>query len=363
MPERPYVPGPDDAAVLALRAKVWGADHPHGSAAFFKWLFRDKPNGPGGGIISHKDGQVLGFAGYCRRSAAIGSTRLRIAHELEFMVDPDISGILSGRVGMRVVSGIAKLVRELGYDSSLNFPNDNSHRMLTSKLSRYEPVFSPDLFVRPLPGYTVSAEEYPSALKRLVMTIGGRAAASYSRIRAAGTAPGSGIEPITMFDERFDDFWGRLQRDGRLRFMRDAKTLNWRYVGHPVYHYSILAAASGGEISGYIVTSPRDVMGTRARLICDFAVAPDGPDTTRLRQSLLGAAIDEARASGAAAIVTECTQKDPVRGALARCGFLAIPPKLNPKPFRMVAKQFTDRGAATLHGDAWSFSWGDMDVV
>jgi hypothetical protein len=36
---------------------------------------------------------------------------------------------------------------------------------------------------------------------------------------------------------------------------RSAEYLNWRYLGHPLVHYEILAARRGGELRGYVVFS------------------------------------------------------------------------------------------------------------
>ncbi|RKF14746.1 hypothetical protein D6850_07655 [Roseovarius spongiae] len=356
MADRVFVPGEDDAAVLGLRARVWGADHPHTDPAYFKWLFRDSPAGTGTGVIYEKDGATIGFAGICAREAVMDGRRFRIAHGLDFMVDPDVSGVLSGRAGVRILQRHVQEAEKQGFDANLNYPNDNSHRMLVSKRVRYEPVLAPALYIRPISPWRGTADGAPSLARRVALT----AAAGYGRLRGIGISREAGIAEIDRCDERFDALWSRLCADGRLRFCRDARTLDWRYRQNPVYRYRILAAERDGALDGYIVTSKREIMDTSAELVCDLAVAHDAPGTAA---RLLRAAAGRARRDGVALLATQALSAGPTAAALRRTGFLRVPERLNPKPFRMIATAYTDAGKDALIGGNWSFAWGDMDVV
>jgi hypothetical protein len=192
------------------------------------------------------------------------------------------------------------------------------------------------------------------------MSLGGKATSLYSSLRALGAGKGIEIEEINSFDNCFDEFWKHLQTDGHLRFVRDAKTLNWRYVNHPLYSYRMFVALKDEKVIGYIVISPRDVMGTEAYLICDLCVV-DGQK--KVYEGLLCKAISEARKNKKSALVGQYLPDDQRRKSLSRCGFIGLPSKFNPKQFRMVAMSFNDQGSAVLAADNWSFNWGDMDVV
>ncbi len=361
MSEREFRPGRDDEAVLALRARVWGAAHPHCRPAFYSWLFGQAPAGTGGGIISEMDGRVVGFAGICPREARIGSTRLKVSHGLDFMVDPDLGGMLSGRVGLRTLKRHVILARKLGCDINLNFPNDNSHRMLTSDRLEYAPVFSSRLHVRPLGAIRLESGAGLGSATRVLAMTGGRAAALGATMRAALSRPANvHIEPLQRFDERFDGFWEQLARGDALYFTRDARALNWRYAEHPLNEYTILAATAAGRLLGYAVATRREVMGIDALLICDLCVQSG---MRGIHEALIGALVEGARRKKAGAVVAQSTSGDPLGRALARCGFLQVPQRLNPKPFRMVAMAYTGSGQAALSPQRWAFRWGDTDVV
>ncbi|WP_322867285.1 hypothetical protein U5922_014535 [Aquicoccus sp. G2-2] len=354
MADRVFVPGQDDAAVLDLRARVWGADHPHNDPAFFKWLFRDSPSGSGTGIVFEKDGRLIGFAGICARDAEMGDQMIRISHGLDFMVDPAVSGVLSGRVGVKVLQRHVEEASEKGFDVNLNYPNANSHRMLLSKRVKYDPVFTPDLFIRPL----ASAFRGPglSVARRAALGAG----AIYARLRSIGIKSSAAIFEIDTFDSRFDALWPRIKADGLLRFRRDAATLTWRFRQNPIYRYRILAAARNGRLDGFIVTSRREIFGLPTELICDLAVANDARGTAT---ELIHAATKRAQRDGNALLGAQANIFDQVCTSLARCGFIRVPQRFNPKPFRMIATANTENGKLAMQGNNWAFAWGDMDVV
>lgn len=352
---RLYIPGTDDLAVLRLRAKVWGADHPHTSAAFYEWLFRQTPDGPGTGIVSERDGAVVGFAGITRRSGRLGDAHLGFSHGLEFMVDPDLGGMLSGRVGAQVLKAHAILAKDEGLDFNLNYPNDSSNRMLVSNRIGYTPVLRPDLHVCA----TGPLHAQGGVARKLAYGMAGGMAAIYARLRGLGKGS-TGVEVVSAFDARFDDHWDRLCRDGRLRFTRDAQTLTWRYRQNPLHDYTVLAVPSSDGIAGYAVVAARTILGTEAMVICDLQAADS---TAKTLGTLLQAIRSTAKTAKTPLIVSQAISQGAEAQALRSAGFVRIPQRFNPKPFRMVLTSYTDLGHKALLPDNWAFAWGDMDVV
>lgn len=352
-----YKPGQDDAAILDLRGRVWGTDHPHTNAAFYKWLFQDTPAGPGIGVFEEKDGVAIAFAGVANRKARMGDQHINIAHGLDFMVDPALRGMLSGRIAVRILNRHAKLACEIGADVNLNYPNDMSHRMLTSNKVKYAPVFAPNLFVSPLGAPQV---EDRNALVSLGIKLAGVAGSAYSALRSLGAARGITVEEVETFDERFDDHWERLCADGKLRFYRDRATLNWRYIGHPIYSYKKLVATNGDQILGYVVLSKRRISGLDAMLVCDICVAQND---RKIAAALLAAAKDQAKAKGNRLLVSQAVDPSTLASDLRGAGFFKIPERFNPKSFRMIAIACTTHGKEALTPSHWAFGWGDMDVV
>ncbi len=361
MAERVFVPGQDDEAVLDLRARVWGKDHPHTSAAYYEWLFRKTPSGTGSGIVAIHEDKIVGFAGLCNRSAAMGSQDLRFCHGLDFMVDPAVSGTLSSRIAVKVMNKHVDLARDLGFDLSINYPNQRSRRMLVSKRGAFSEVLRPDLMICPLTSFAASSESQSSSLKRAVMTLGGRSLAAAGAVRRAlRRSSGARIERIEQFDAAFDAFWAELRRDGKLRLCRDRENLHWRFSCHPLHRYTIWTAVQNGRFAGYLVTAGREILGMQAAIIADLCFLPGAEDAA---SDLLAEAVRAAAAQGSMLLAAQAVTNSPFRLALLRAGFVAVPHALNPKPFMMVTHIHTELAKPALQGGNWSFAWSDMDVV
>jgi hypothetical protein len=361
MVERIFIPGEDDAGVLALRERVWGKDHPHNSAAYYEWLFRKSPAGVGSGIVAEHDGEIAGFAGICNRTVSMGDQDIRLCHGLDFMVDPSVSGALSGRIAVKVLNRHADLARDLGFDLNINFPNARSRRMIVSKRVNYIEVMRPTLMISPLRTFAASHESQPSALKRGIMNLGGRSlAAIVTARRAFHKTSGARIEQIDEFDESFDAFWGKLRSDKRLRFKRNRENLRWRFSIHPLHRYTILQARRNGDIVGYLAMTARELMGMPATIVVDLCVVPgtEGVDVDLIRE-----AAQSAQAEGAMLLATQVEAKSPESAAFGKSGFLPVPNKINPKPFIMVAHVYHDVANPALKSSNWAFGWSDMDVV
>jgi hypothetical protein len=361
MIERTFIPGEDNEAVLALRRRVWGEDHPHNSAAYYDWLFRQSPSGVGSGIVALHDDKIVGFAGICNRTVTRGDQDIKLSHGLDYMVDPGVSGALSGRIAVKVLNRHADLARDLGFDLNINFPNARSRRMIVSKRVNYIEVIRPALMIAPLKTFAASPESQPSALKRSVMTLGGRSLAAMGTARRAiFKTGGTKIDQIDEFDESFDAFWEKLRGDNRLRFKRNRENLRWRFSIHPLHRYTILQARRNGDLMGYLAMTARELMGMPASIVVDLCVLP-GAENVAI--DLIREAAQLARSEGSMLLATQAVAKSPESTAFLRSGFLPVPSKINPKPFMMVAHAYTAVANPTLNGANWAFGWSDMDVV
>lgn len=361
MNERPFIPGDDDEAVLGLRQRVWGADHPHNNPAYYNWLFRQSPSGIGSGIVAVHDEVIVGFAGICNRTVCQGDKEIRLCHGLDFMVDPAVSGTLSGRIAVKTLNRHVDLAKDQGYDLNINFPNERSRRMIVSNRVKYAEVMQPALMVLPLSSFTASPESGDSPFKRLFMTIGGRALSLYSAARRAVHGSGKfSIDQIDGFDASFDGFWDALKSDNRLRFKRDRANLQWRFSAHPLHRYTIFRARKDGVLVGFLVMASRELMGMPASIIADLSVLAHFGGAA---VDLASAAARAAKAAGSMLLATQAVPGSPESATFLKSGFLRVPSRFNPKPFMMVAHAYTDAAGPALRKENWAFSWSDMDVV
>lgn len=351
-----YRPGLDDAEVLGLRARVWGADHPHTAQAFLTWLFQRNPAGPGSGILLRRKDVLIGFAGLSPRRALQGGVRVRVAHGLDFMVDPAATKGLSGAYAVKVADGWAKLAAREGYAFGVNFPNANSYRLLTSPRLGWRRVLAPRLLVRPLPGLRLREglpRRVPPALAALGGEVLARGLSLYAGLRTGRLRPTAVVDDVAWLDA------ATVEAPNGIGFVRDAATLRWRYFDHPVYGYRIVTSTSADGCASGLVTSARTLFGVDSTLLVDLVGAPR-PDSCA---ALLARAVTEAAAQGSRIVGALACPGTLLDGALLRAGFLPVPAAINPKPFFMVARPLSHPSEAAMNGAGWDFAWGDMDVV
>ena len=355
-----YRPGIDDSDLLALRSAVWGSHHPQTHLSFFEWLYRRSPAGTGTGVLLHRGAELVGFAGLSPRLvSALGKT-LRVAHGLDFMVHPDVGKVLSGRCAYKLASCWAEIAGKAGYELGFNYPNNQSIRLLTSPKLGWQVVLSPQLFGRPL--RTIRARrELPKRIPEPLATFALRSVANYLDLvhRPQRSARGPEVFEPTTFDHRFDNLWRRVSRETG-GICRDSAYLNWRYLGHPIYKYRVLAVGPDERIDGFMATSRREVFGLDSVLIVDWAADPYAVETVSV---LIENVISHSRQARADFVGALASPGSTLASALRRAGFLPVPRRLDPKPFFLTAKALTSNVAEPIPTPFGHWSWGDMDVV
>lgn len=359
MEYRTFVPGIDDAAVLKLRANVWGAEHPHTTPAFMRWQLKNTPAGAGAGMMMIDGAEVLGFAGLLPRQVQLDGESLTAAQCVDYMVH---TGARAGAGSFRIMSAWAQLARDLGFALGTGFPNANSREIVTRPRLGWREVFWPALMVRPLSGSAVPeflSRRIPPRLARY--GVGLLAALTGARADLSLRNPPGG-EPfvIDRFDPRFDILWQRAQAAGYSGLRRDAAYLNWRFVQQPVYSYLRIGWASRGNVMGYAVASLRDVLDMPSMLVIDLLVEPE---VEGIAEALLREVASRARIAGALLLASLAIGNSRMAGTLARAGFVTVPRRLNPKPFVMTTHDLGNLRPLTVSKDNWHFTWAEMDVV
>jgi len=348
----------DATDLLALRSAVWGADHPHTNAAFLRWLYAQAPALEPCGSTVRMHGKLVGFAGLSRKRIVVDGRNAESAHGLDYMIMPELKGLAAGQTAIRT----AQRWRQLMWDSScaigLVFPNEAANRIHTSDHVGLKPMFQPALMLRPLPRIALT-EDIKRIPRRLGTTLL-RMAAVYGASRSALAGAGADLQAEARFGPDYDDLWASIADRVRIGLVRDSAYLNWRYVDHPVYQYERLSLRSGHELQGLVVGSPRDTFGVNSMLLVDL-VAKD--DDVISSCNLIEGLVRHARRQGREMVVALAIPGTKLYTALKRCGFLHVPERMDPKPFRTAGIVNTEAATCAWDPTAWYFTWGDMDVV
>ncbi len=81
---------------------------------------------------------------------------------------------------------------------------------------------------------------------------------------------GLSIKEVNFFDERFNRLWERASKPHPIIAVRDAETLNWRYLKEPGKPYVIFSAERDHEVLGYLILKPRDHRNKNLGLLIDL---------------------------------------------------------------------------------------------
>ena len=357
---RAYVPGDDDAAVLKLRANVWGAAHAHTNQAFLRWLYADCPAGCGAGIVVFEGDEAQGFAGLLARRAVIGGATVPIAQCVDFMMHRDARG---GASAFRIMSSWAKLARELGFRFGIGFPNTSSYELVTRPKLGWIDAFRPDHMIRPLSADGAPQGLIPhlpaSVMRGATITMVTLCTARAAFMHAA-RPPGSAV-CIDRFDARFDRLWQHSSNGHYAGIQRDAAYLNWRYLEHPVYSYQRVGWEVDGKLVGYVVATLRELFNVSSLLLVDLLVEPTAPEG--VVEALIAHLTRREQATRSPMVHALALPGSPMRAALSRAGFMNIPRRFDPKPFVMTAHDLVAECPRNGGWTDWNFHWGDMDVV
>ena len=348
----------DTDALLDLRARVWGGAHPHTDARFMGWLFAATPPGQPSGIMIRKNDAAIGFAGLCTKRLWAAGREAMLAHGLDYMIAPDLSDALAGRVALRVPQHWIDLARAHGFASGVVFPNANSMRILTSQRIGFNAVFQPDLLIRPLP--TARFTERLRNVPRRALSTAARMAALASWIRSTsyGRPAGEAVE-VNSFDDGFDALWQRVRDDVGIATIRDRAHLEWRFGAHPVYRYTTFAWRRGADCEGYVVCTPRRLFGVETMLLVDLLTA--APQT--VAPALIDVVVEEARRRGMGMVVTLAVRGSQLHDALKMRGFINVPSRLDPKRFTATEIVFDEALRPAFDAHPRYFTWSDMDVA
>ncbi|MFO7600852.1 MAG: GNAT family N-acetyltransferase [Candidatus Desulfacyla sp.] len=344
----------DEAQILNLRQRVFGdLDPVRLRPETWRWQFRDNPAGEALCVLAQDHDRIAGQYALIPTRFSVQGKETRFALSCDTMIDPD-----DRRQGLFTAlarKAYQRLESESGITTVWGFPNEASLPGFARHLDwRRVTVFPlrvallrPLTLLRTRLGLKKASGTAPA-------TRGGDSAAP-----VCANIPGLQVEPVTRFDEEYDDLWNRHRNLAPVIQIRDAAYLNWRYAGIPDFGYRPFAIRSGGRLLGYMVIRTLTLMGHFFGVLTDLFPFPirDIPTT----HQLLHFARNCVRSEGAEFMTCLLSQADPPFFKAA--GLKTVPAILNPRKWHFGAR-FAPRDAALLGtAENWFLTYGDTDIV
>jgi GNAT superfamily N-acetyltransferase len=259
------------SGVLELAPHIWSPDLDR-NGAYFDWKYRDNPNlGPEGGIffVVLHDGNVIGMRGlHPVRLEADGTAELTALCWGDAVIDPRHRGkglltpltdallARASEAGYRYIFGVSNNPATFFHLMKLGWKPAVPYRLLHRHTGSKHVLFRGFQLARSMPILSGLAKALQhSAQAKRVATFADRpdlfASLDDSHARETGpVAIASNPRPEAMAG-----LVHRLGSDGRIRLVRDADTMSWRF-GSPLATHRFLFCGDP-ELKGYLVVQAR----------------------------------------------------------------------------------------------------------
>ena len=217
---------------------------------WWQWLYKHCPTGEAIIWIVESDGKIIGHRAAIPMAFKVNDNRIASTLGVEAMVHPDYQGMgIFTALAREMLDQMART--DIAF--SIGFPNDRSYTLSINQLGFIEPC---PLKIMILPLNLENILGRFITFKFLAKIVSKIAKPFFNLIFRTKKSPRIEnllIKEVSLFDDRFDDFWDRISADYGIIGMRNKEYLNWRYVNTPDTKYTIYVAEQNNKILGYTV--------------------------------------------------------------------------------------------------------------
>lgn len=351
-------------AVEEIYGRVFGGQSLEYWRRRYQWQFLSNPVTrirPSPMWVGVKEGKIVGFIASFPARLKVLDDEITVLCPCDFMVAPEVRREgLGERLLKTYLQETAGLCIAPAYSPS--------NARLLARLG-YQPVYAQPAFVRPVRGgrmirTRLRGKDTDASLKKAVLRplagvaggVGGAGIAVLNALRAPRPQAGWHIETDPPFGEDFDRLWREASAEIPVLFVRDARTLQWRFREDPLSRHTVLAARDGaGRLAGYAVVCESKHHKLRAAKVMDLFCAPSRAGEVA---GTLAAAVVNHCEDGGFDFITVKGLHPIIRAELRRSFYLKAPGR--PFPVMCIVP---DEGLvkSVLSADLWHLSHSDGD--
>lgn len=166
-------------------------------------------------------------------------------------------------------------------------------------------------------------------------------------------------EPISRFDERFDEFWSETARNAGVAVERDAAYMNWR-LQKPGERYVNRGIFEGDRLVAFVSYTVKSKHGGSIGYVME-ALCRSGHHR-RLR-TLLRHALHDMADAGADVALAWCLSHSTSYSSYLRSGFLPFPERMRPIELHFGARELVADAENCRQRGSWYLSYLDSDTV
>jgi predicted N-acetyltransferase YhbS len=351
-----------DAIVQLLKESFsgyWTSTQSIYSHEFWNWLYRDNPGGGSITFVAEAEGRIIAHYPSVLENLKVNDNIYLAGMVLHLTTHLDYrrKGIFKN-LGK---SALEELTRG-NIPFSLAFPNDKSLPGFINKLG-FSQIANLPLLIKPIRIKRIirAIIKHPFFAQLVSFLLYPLHSVLFHNWILQRRDKDVKIEPKQVFDYEFDSLWIRSMSQAKVMVRRDAEFLTWRFNQRPKQKYNTLAALKNNELAGYIITRKADISSLRVGIVMDYLVLPKAADIFR---ALLNNAIDNFRKEEMDLCIAASLKNNMYYKTLRRAGFIAIPPRFNPRRLILVGRLNQDTADKGIFLDKrnWFVTFGDWDV-
>lgn len=264
-----------------------------------------------------------------------------------------------GRGVFREVGGYAlRRAGELGMDFIYGFPNERS-RPSFERNHHFAQFTQVPVYIAPLD--PIGAAGARLGVPRLGTALGRLTSPLHHpwRRRHATLRPGETVARVNRIDDETAAVCRAFSASRSVHVVRSPHYLNWRFLEKPNNDYEAWVLRSGDSIIAFMVAREAMLFGARCLVFVELGAQPGHDDALR---RLIATRLVTAQRDGVHLAVTMGLH--PFFDSLGKIGFVHVPDRVNPKPFKMIVKN-PDGAEAPDITDAsqWMVTLADWDVL
>lgn len=342
----------DLAGYVALYARENPRDSTVNTIEYFRWKFLQNPHGPALVLHLHDGNDLVAMFATIPRLVRRGSSQWTAAYGVNFLVRDDRRGIAT----------VNALLRGLQPPKDTNFilltPNHLS-APIWQRFCKFEVPFELAVFAVPLRPARLFARS-------------GRSWARYFQlfdpmvefgIEVAGKVGASGHVEVGVWPdlEELAAFMRRVRAD-RIAGVSDAPFLKWRFQDAP-FQYKPIIVRKHGNIVAFAALRTLRYDGYDASVLLDVSV---DSAVTLAGRKILGAAISEARNSGADLLLFMGIASAPDISPALSLPFVKVPsavlPQRAPVMFKFDHQLRAGENRPSTNQESWRITLADCDM-
>lgn len=235
---------------------------------WWHWMYKENPAASGKIWIwlADDDSRIVGQYAVMPVVMKIAGKTIIGAQSLDTMTHPEYTrrGIFE-----TLTNKVYREAETEGIHIVYGFPNKLSYPGFTKKLKWFD-VATMQIMFKPLNWENTLKIRVKNKFLLKLFAIGAHLVSKgFVRTQSPPVVEGLTITQVFSFDDRINDFWGKVSNRYKIIVIRNRAYLNWRY-GAPNAKYIIYIAEGNKEIFGYLVLRCLQREYTKVGLIFDI---------------------------------------------------------------------------------------------